>query len=145
MKIFTFTRESGKTHNCHVGMVLISDHNKIYHYSCSTTESDKFESTLLAIKRGLIFVDNMKPLYCNDSVEIYSNLDSYESTLNLDHRINSDEYISKFKKKRNQSVNISLKKHKLEDEQFMRLANTLVSTTERNEYALMLSNKGKEI
>lgn len=143
MKIFTFVKNSNRAQKCHVGMVLLGDHNKIYHYSCSTTTTNKFESTLLAIKRGLMFVDNMKPLYGKDSIEIYSNLNSYEDTLNLDHRINTDDYINRFKKKRNQSVNISFRKYRTEDQQFMNFAQTLVEVKERNEYALLLSKSNE--
>lgn len=139
MKIFTFTKINNKTQKYRVGMVLLGDHDEIYHYSCSTINANKFESTILTIKRGLLFIDNVKPLYGKDSIEIYSNLSSYEDTLNLDHKINCDEYIQKFKKKRNQSVNISFRKYQTKDEQFMNFAQTLVNVEERNEYAQLLS------
>ena len=143
MKIYTFTRER-KNQITSIGMVLTGDHDKIYTQTTFDVETNKFEASLIGIKRALIFVDNNKPLYCNDNVTIYSNITQYHDNLNLEGRIFRDEYIEKFKKKRNQSIELNYRPIKGIDKEYMKIAETMVDVNERQQYALRLYKQIKE-
>lgn len=140
MKVYTFVRER-KNQISSVGVVLTGDHDKIYMQKVFEVESNKFEASLLGIKRALLFVDNNKPLYCKENAMIYSNLNQYNDNLNLENRIFRDEYIEKFKKKRNQSIELNHKQTEGVDQEYMNLAETLVHVHERQQFALSLSNQ----
>lgn len=140
MKIFTHVEE--EKDKSLVGLVLVGDHNKIYQQVQFDINANKFEASMIGIKRALLFVDNNKPLHCNDNIMIYSNLNNYNDNLNLENRVLRDEYINKFKCKHNQSIELNYKPVKDENKEFMNIAQVLVNVHKRQQYALSLSNKG---
>nr|DAV04728.1 MAG TPA: hypothetical protein [Caudoviricetes sp.] len=65
MKIYT----DGYGNN--IGLVLVNDKNEIYLMEGLQTQTIDKESThLLAIKRALSFLKNVKPLYANNDIEL---------------------------------------------------------------------------
>lgn len=65
MKIYT----DGYSNN--IGLVLVNDKNEIYLMEGLQTQTiDKESIHLLAIKRALSFLKNVKPLYANNDIEL---------------------------------------------------------------------------
>ena len=145
MKIFVYSKEvfQNKETNTYSSVILVGDKEQIYHYSVNKNDDDKFVSTVNNIRRALIFVRNNKPIYCNDNVEIFTNMNEYRENINLENRIFNDEYINMFKKTRNQDINLMNKIKNNKDIEHIDFAKTLVDVKIRNDYAKNLI-KSKE-
>ena len=145
MKIFVYSKEvfQNKETNTYSSVILVGDKEQIYHYSVNKNDNDKFVSTVNNIRRALIFVRNNKPIYCNDNVEIFTNMNECRENINLENRIFNDEYINMFKKTRNQDINLMNKIKNNKDIENIDFAKTLVDVKIRNDYAKNLI-KSKE-
>lgn len=145
MKIFIYNKEvfmKMKT-NTYSSVVLVGDNDQIYHHSVNKNNDDRFVSTINNIKRALIFVRNNKPLYCNNNIEIFTNVNRHNEIIDLENRIFNDEYIDSFKKTRNQDINLMSKIKNNIDIEYINFARTLVDVKIRNDYAKNLI-KSKE-
>lgn len=142
MKIFVYSKDVflNRTSNNYSSVVLVGDKDQIYYYSVDKNNNDKFISTINNIRKSLAFVRNNKPLYCNNNIEVFTNITEYRENLNIENRIFRDEYINMFKKERNQDINLLYKIKDNKDKEFINFARTLVNVEIRNDYAKNLIN-----
>lgn len=142
MKIFVYNKEvfQNKIPNTYSSSILVGDKNQIYHYSINRSSSDKFTSTINSIRRALVFVRNNKPLYCNNNIEVFTNINDYIENLNLENRILIDNYINMFRRERNQDINLNNKIKSDIDIEHINFTKTLVDIEIRNSYVKNLYN-----
>lgn len=83
MKIYT----NGCGNN--IGLVLVNDKNEIYLMEgLQTQTNDKESSHLLAVKRALSFLKNVKPLYANNDIELLN-----DNGISILDKALKDEYV----------------------------------------------------